>query len=458
MIVCTVYTLLFNANPLLRFDGYYMLSDLLEIPNLRQKSATYLQYLFDRYALGLQRDPPAVQNADPHTLTIYGVLRVCYRLFIVLSIGFFLYSIFEPLGVVMWVTSLYGMFFMPLYRHAKQLARHYRSGGLQIKYTILMAVVIGLFAAGWFFPIDYTIEAPCVVAPARISVIRAPFEAIVEKVFVSEGEMVEEGDPLIRISRPELEIRCHQLRALIEETEGRMRFALGRQPAVYAMELREKKKLQEELGKLREDIERLTLRASHDGRIINVHNAEVKASFGRHGFVPFPRKDVPLALNDFQGMTVSPGTGLVAVADTSGYRFESYVYEYNLSDISIGDPIFSVVRGIPEMVYESRVKDISAVDVRSIENIGITLADVGYIPVEPDESGEKKPLVTLYKVRSRLLSKGTSEAGQSATTGKGQLEVGMTGKARIQYGRGPMGRYFFKRILMGLRLRLQKVS
>ncbi len=82
MLVGGVSTILFNGNPLLRFDGYYVLQDLIEIPNLGKRSKDYLGYLLKRYAFGLQDSKsPATDSGEKIWFVGYGLISFCYRIF-----------------------------------------------------------------------------------------------------------------------------------------------------------------------------------------------------------------------------------------------------------------------------------------------------------------------------------------------------------------------------------------
>ncbi|MFW5915122.1 MAG: efflux RND transporter periplasmic adaptor subunit [Planctomycetota bacterium] len=446
MVVCTVHSIMFNGNPLLRFDGYYVLTDLVEIPNLRQKATQYLGYLFDRYFLGVQEEHgPPVKEKDVHTLVIYGILRGIYRIFIILSIGFFLYSLFEPLGIFMWVSSAYGMIVMPVYQHGRDLARKYRAGSVKIRYMLILLLAISAVAGLFFMPIPYSVEAPCVVSPADMSVLRAPTEARVTEVLVSEGEQVRADQPLVQLKSNELETAIKRIRHQIAEMQVRMRQALENEPTEHAIHRQEKKQLEEELKDLEEKRERLTLRAPVDGVVMNATRLEMRPGQRRQEFVEFPGKDAARELDLIEGMQVNPGTGLVAVGDTSSVRIEAYIFEYDLPRVAPGEPLEYLLRNYPTDPIESEVDNIRAVDVQSIDNIGLTLEDIGSIPVQPTREGKREPLVTLYRLRGRL------------EKNERQLPVGATGKSKITYGEGPAGIYYFNQIVRALRMRMQRI-
>ncbi|MCP4042407.1 MAG: peptidase M50, partial [Gammaproteobacteria bacterium] len=87
LLVASVSTLLFNANPLLRFDGYYVLQDLIEIPNLYSRSSRYYLYLIQRYLFGLDHvHSPATAAGETAWFAIYGLGAFFYRLVILVVI------------------------------------------------------------------------------------------------------------------------------------------------------------------------------------------------------------------------------------------------------------------------------------------------------------------------------------------------------------------------------------
>ncbi len=446
MVTCTISTVLFNANPLLRFDGYYILSDLVEIPNLRMKAGKYLAGLFDRHVLGIETPESTVPDQERMVYLTYGVARFFYRIIIVVSIGLVLYSLLPPLGVFMWATSLYGMIIGPVWKRGKELARQYRSGRVRVRYLAVVASIVAVAAGLWFVPIEYAINAPCVVAPPRLTVVRAAVSGRVERVLVREGQRVAEGEVLAEMTDPNLELQAEMLRHSLAEVNARMREALVDDPAGHAIQVRYKAVLTDQLRQVESDIERLTLRAEHAGVVVGLRQQEIRAAAPQHQFVEYPSPDYDTDLSALESVSIAAGTGVMAVAATEGYRFETFVYEHDLSKLTPGNRMVCRLRALPSQDFESQVRVMTPVDVKEIENVGITLADVGYIPVKPGPDGRNKPLVTLYLLRSAMVDPKT------------RLDWGMTGKARITYGSGPMGSYHFGRIVSGLRLRLQAVS
>ena len=445
MIACTVSNVLFNANPLLRFDGYYILADLVEIPNLRIKTVQYLSGLFDRYVLGIRNPAHALNDGNELTYLTYGIARFLYRCFIIVAIGLFLMSIFAPLGFAMLATSAYGMLVMPVWKRGKQLARQYKAGEVRIRYLLVIVLAFGAVAGLWFMPMDYRVDAPCVVAPVEESVVRAPISGRIVRVFVEVNQQVNKGQKIVEMDRPDVRYRAEQVAELIKRTDALLRLALDSDAADYAMLARQNEKLVEELTQLKDKIARFVIRAPHDGIVVNVRRREAGGRDSRYLLFEFPAAEAAASLSHFKDTTVSAGTGLLRVARTDAFYFQLFVYEHDYSYLNLGDPIECKLAYAPSGTFTSQVRSIAPVDVKDIENVGITLADIGYIPVKPTASGEKQPLIPVYEVRSRI-----------AQNSRG-LMSGTTGKARITYGRGPVGTFYLNRIVRALRLRLQKV-
>ena len=172
MFVCSVSTLVFNANPLLRYDGYYILSDITEIPNLRQKATTVLSRKLGEWLLGLEQpDDPFLPERNQVFFALYAVAASIYQWVVVYSILFFLYHVFKPyhaerIGQLIAMASLWGLIVMPLYQLGKFF---YVPGRLEkVKKTrmfISFAAIIGVLAVVLLVPLPYWVMANVELQP-----------------------------------------------------------------------------------------------------------------------------------------------------------------------------------------------------------------------------------------------------------------------------------------------------
>ncbi|NLW85824.1 MAG: hypothetical protein GXY38_03020 [Planctomycetes bacterium] len=226
--VAGVSTLLFNINPLLRYDGYYILSDLLEIPNLSQRAKDYISYLVKRYVYGVrQARTPARAANERYWLASYGVAAGIYRVFICTAILlfiadklFFLGAVLAVGAAVAWIITPLGRFLHYLFFSA-ELAR-VRVRALAASAGVF-AVVIGSLTA---VPADDHIKVEGVIHPVNRSYIHAGADGFVQSVLES-GSMVQPGTTIVTSHNPDIEARLAELRFEHEELVARRRMALS---------------------------------------------------------------------------------------------------------------------------------------------------------------------------------------------------------------------------------------
>ena len=178
--VTTITTVIFNANPLMRFDGYYMMSDFLEIPNLRQKSEKLLKEAFSWYCLGIESRPdPFMPETGRAWFVTYAIAAWCYRWVVLVSISMFLYTVLKPydlqsLGITMLVFSMSGIFFA-MFRSIYQIIATPRMEPMsKTKMAVSGIVFAGVVWAAFSTPIPWYHEAPCVLEPKGVVMVSAP--------------------------------------------------------------------------------------------------------------------------------------------------------------------------------------------------------------------------------------------------------------------------------------------
>jgi len=210
-----VSTLLFNANPLLRFDGYFVLSDWLEIPNLGARSNQYLGYLLQKHVFGLAKVRcPVRAPGEVGWFVVYGISAFVYRILIVLGIALFLAGRFFVLGVLLALLCLSTQILMPVVKHVSSVlsSPHFGDNRGRILATS-SAAIVGLAAALLLLPIPlYTTARGVVWLPERAQV-RAGTDAFVTQVLVDSNTTVRAGDPVLKAHDPLLETRVAVLTA-----------------------------------------------------------------------------------------------------------------------------------------------------------------------------------------------------------------------------------------------------
>jgi putative peptide zinc metalloprotease protein len=213
MTLCSVSTFLFNANPLMRFDGYYMMADWLEIPNLRDRANRYLTNSFLEFGLGIETPPePYMAPGRKVLFVVYAIISYVYRWVLTFSIIWMLSDFLGPklkvISHMIAIMSLGSMFVWPAIRMVKNIRQRGRLPDMKsTRVYITTAIFLGLLAAFFLLPLPVSRiretglvtvmpdhQAPAVLAqPGRL-----------ESLAVSEGQVVREGQLLARFSSPNL--------------------------------------------------------------------------------------------------------------------------------------------------------------------------------------------------------------------------------------------------------------
>ena len=223
MLVGGLSTLLFNGNPLLRFDGYYALADAIEIPNLDSKAKQYLGALARRRILGMRQTPiPETAPGEPPWLVGYAIASSVYRIAVLLAIALYLAGRFFLVGVALALATLVARIALPLLRHVSYLLTDPIVGERRSR---ALAGSLGLAAAlgalAFALPIPLRTQSDGVIWLPEGSTIRAGAEGFVAEVLAEPLRVVRAGEPLIRTRDPFIEARVRALEA--EERELRLR-------------------------------------------------------------------------------------------------------------------------------------------------------------------------------------------------------------------------------------------
>jgi putative peptide zinc metalloprotease protein len=208
--VTTVTTVIFNANPLMRFDGYYMMSDWLEIPNLRPKSDKMLREKFAWHCLGIEPRPDAfMPETGRGWFVLFAIAAAIYRWVILFGITIFLYTVLKPyglqsIGITMAVISIGGIIsnmVMNVYR----MVTAPRSDPLSypkiaISLTLLTAVVVGVI----MIPLPLHVESPFLIEPDQVRHVYTTTPGHLSEIKVKPGDKVREGQVLAVLTNDEM--------------------------------------------------------------------------------------------------------------------------------------------------------------------------------------------------------------------------------------------------------------
>lgn len=267
VLIGSVSTVLFNANPLLRYDGYYILSDLLDVPNLSQRGIAYLKFAFQRYALRLKdlREPHSAPG-ERFWFVVYTVTSFFYRLFIYTAIILFITKKFFVIGVLMAVWALFSMVVVPAYKGTKFLVsspmlREKRPRALALTTVSVTIVALALFV----LPFPCWTRAEGVVWVPEDSLLRAGTSCFVSRVAATPGARVARGDVLVECRDPFIAANVRVLEAQLEEMRARYDAARTEDPVQAQVMMEEIRDTESGLARAQERFSELELRSPTDG-------------------------------------------------------------------------------------------------------------------------------------------------------------------------------------------------
>lgn len=276
MWLASVTTLLFNANPLLRYDGYYILSDLLEIPNLQTRSVEMLQYVSERWLLGCRNlHSPAHSTSEGLTLSIYGVASWLYRIVVFSGIALFIADRYLLLGVIMALGCVYSFTLQPLWKLGRYLVKSPR---LNRNRHRAIGIVCGggalLLALLAWWPCASSFRAPGVLRAEEYSELFTATPGSVAEVMTPSSSHVEQGQPLVRLVSRELELAlaaalADLARATAEEERAMTNGAANLEPIQSRRALAERR-----IRRLEDEQRGLLITAPHAGTWVSPHIAD----------------------------------------------------------------------------------------------------------------------------------------------------------------------------------------
>lgn len=223
MLIGGISTLLFNGNPLLKFDGYYVFSDAIEIPNLGPRSNRYLGYLVQRYLFGLKSlKSPASSGREAAWLFSYSIGSFCYRMVIMTVIVSFVANRFFLVGVLIATWSVFLMIGLPLIKQVRHLVSSPALNRVRTRaYAVTAGIAVTLATFLIFVPLPYTTVAEGIVWTQDESTIYAGAEGVVTEVLALPNSRVVAGEELLRLEDPLLDSRVSVLESQVRELEYR---------------------------------------------------------------------------------------------------------------------------------------------------------------------------------------------------------------------------------------------
>ncbi|MEL7500163.1 MAG: biotin/lipoyl-binding protein [Planctomycetota bacterium] len=408
--VSSVSTILFNANPLLRYDGYYILSDVLEIPNLRSKATSVLQRTFGNWLLGIEaRHDPFLPTRRKWLFGIYSVAAVLYRWVITFAIFWFVYRVLEPygfkvIGQLIAITAIYGLVGMPLVRLYKFFSVPGRLGIVKpVRAAISGVGLVAIIAAVMMIPIPHYVYCEFYAQPADAELVYVDVPGSLAEIYVYENQIVQAGDPLVRLHSQQLNVQLASLTTKAELATVRVKNI--RQVSAAMGEYAEGQKAAEvaeqaaytNFRRRLLDESRLTVQAPISGLLLSPPRVEPA---GDDESMLSQWHGNPLETRNL-GAHLESGTmvGMI-VPDLEKLEAVLAVDQANIEFLRNGQSIEMVVNQVPCTIYASKVEVVTPTEMEATPRA--LSSRFGGAIVTETKNGVEVPQSTRFIVRAKL--------------------------------------------------------
>lgn len=304
-----VMTLAVNMSPFMRFDGYFLFSDALGVPNLQNRAFALARWKMREWLFAFGDEKPEVHEPwRERVLILYAFGTWIYRFFLFLGIALLVYHMFfKLLGIMLFLVEICAFILLPVYKEMKEWFTRLRETGLNRRSAVTVSFLfVALLAA--LIPWSGSVTAPALLRAERQVRILAPVGAQVKRIQAVSGGEVRAGDPLFFLHSPELQQEIAMLRQQLDLLQWRLsfHFVLRETASAVPVAQRERQAALQRLALLESQERQLVISAPFDGRIVDL--AE------------------PLSENEW----VHAGEWLGTVADPSGLLAVAYVDEREL--------------------------------------------------------------------------------------------------------------------------------
>ena len=220
MFIASFSTIVFNINPLLRFDGYYILSDILDIPNLHSSGKQQLTHLVEYYLFGCKKShSPATSFREAFWLTFFGITSGIYRIVVFAGILLFVADKFLLFGLMMAVVCIFSWVLVPagrLFRYLTSSPRLERTRNRAAFVTIGFVATVFILLGKFEYPNRF--RAPGVLETETHPSVINESQGYVTEILVPTGSHIDQGQALLRLHDPELDFEIAGAEAQYNQT------------------------------------------------------------------------------------------------------------------------------------------------------------------------------------------------------------------------------------------------
>jgi len=413
MFICSVSTVVFNGNPLLRFDGYYITMDTLEIPNLRQKSSEILKRWFQKNCLGLElQDNPFLPTRNRAMFGIYTIASFIYRWVVAFGIIMFLNQVLKPyglqsLGRAFAVAGIAGMVvpaFTGVYKFFKTPGRAAKIKRGNLLNSLGIAIAVLAFIC--FFPLPYHVYCPTEAQPFEAKEVHTLVGGGLLEWNTKPGQTISKDQTICKLENFDLKIKIQEASSDVKATEVLLKhveYHANSDPTMarsFETQKSELKKKREVLATLLQKEKNLIVRSPMDGFVFQPPDKEeskaAKAQEQLTGWYgnPFHDSNAEAHFSEAELVClVAPSSKMEAIIVVDQHERE-LLNVGNEVEIMFDCAALESVKGKILSLAATEMKETSA-------NLSITSG--GTLDTKTDEMGRTRPISTSYQARVELV-------------------------------------------------------
>lgn len=373
-----IMTIALNASPFMRFDGYFILSDYLQLPNLHQRSFAFGRWCLREWLFGFDAPPPEPVSTRLRVFLVLFAFTVwVYRLVVFFGIALLVYHyFFKALGIFLFAVEIGWFIIHPMYKEIAawlKLRSEIRLNMNVCRSLLLLSGMIILLVLPW----KGALSAPATLSAVREQQVSAPFSSMISGEPVNDMKKVRAGEQLLQLSAPEMDQQLRQVKTSNQVSRWQVAQQTFDEKLLSQGNLlnRRLEAGTSELSGLKDVMGRLTVRAPFDGVVVARNDEMVKG-------VWLERKE-PLYL----------------IADTSRNRVDAFVSERELERIKIGASARFLPDAIEFGVFNCSVAEIDRVNIPIIEELSLASTYGGSIASHTDAHGMTTPDSPLFRIR-----------------------------------------------------------
>jgi len=447
MFVCSVSTVIFNGNPLLRYDGYFILADLVEAPNLREQAWAVVRQWLARWFAGVRVVADRMlPERGRGWLAAYWAASTVYRWFVILLILWVLHKTLEPhrlevLAAMLAIAIVVGAVAALALRTAAFLSQPSRSRQVKpLRLVLRGGLMAGLIGVVGFVPLPHRVDAPAWIAAQGAQSVYVDEPGTIEAA-VHEGEVVAAGDPIAVLKNLRLELEIEKLTGQVDTQRLRISNLFRRQQAGDAEATAELPTAREALADLetrlaarQSDQKRLTLRAPIAGTVIAPPRQASRSAEGELA----AWTGTPLDERN-RGGFLERGTLVCQIGDPRRLEALLVVDQADVDFVRAGQRVRLRIDQLSSDFLSGEIVQVAELDMDLVPR---ELLAAEQLAARKDESGQVRPLSTSYQARVRL------------DEHEHPLAIGASGAAKVEVESQTLARLIYRYLRRTLRLEL----